>query len=93
VVPPDLIGFYRPCPMDRTAPKLDPLTGRYTFVPTDFFPRPDMSLEPLAVFEWDDPIRGQTIPNLYGGSLPIHGRDHPRLRVAVYRVVRAWRAE
>ena len=30
----------------------------------------------------------RTIPNFYGGVEPVVGRDHPRLRVVVYRVIR-----
>jgi hypothetical protein len=48
------------------------------------------SVERVTEFVWDDLIAGQTIPNLYGGVVPVHGRDHPRLRVAVYRVTRDW---
>ena len=44
----------------------------------------------VAEFTWDDPIAGQTIPNLYGGTVPVVGRDHPRLRVVVYRASRDW---
>jgi 4-amino-4-deoxy-L-arabinose transferase-like glycosyltransferase len=40
---------------------------------------------------WLDPLSAQTIPNLYGGKVPILSRKYPRLRVAVYRVVRPWR--
>lgn len=40
---------------------------------------------------WDDPIAGQTIPNFYGGVVPVRGREHPRLRVAIYRVTAPWR--
>ncbi len=43
--------------------------------------------EPLV---WDDPLSAQTVPNLYGGVAPIVGRDHPRLRVQVYRLTRPW---
>ncbi len=82
-------------PGDRfVLPLLPPDGGFYRPWPPDrTLPHANMPLVPLAVFEWDDPIRGQTIPNLYGGSVPISGRDYPRLRVAVYRVTRAWRAE
>jgi hypothetical protein len=48
------------------------------------------AVEPVAQFWWDDAVAGQTIPNLYGGTVPAVGRDHPRLRVAVYRVTRDW---
>lgn len=46
--------------------------------------------EPVAELVWLDPVAGQTVPNFYGGSLPIVGRDHPRLRVGVYRVRTMW---
>jgi hypothetical protein len=48
------------------------------------------ALELRAEYVWDDPIPAQTIPNLYGGGLPVGRREHPRLRVAVYRVTRDW---
>lgn len=47
-------------------------------------------VEPLAEFVWGDPLSAQTVPNLYGGDLPLVGRDHPRLRVGVYRLTRGW---
>jgi hypothetical protein len=39
---------------------------------------------------WDDGIPSQTIPNLYGGWVPIRGRLHPRLRVQLYQVQQEW---
>jgi hypothetical protein len=33
----------------------------------------------------DDPLPCQTVPNLYGGAYVLRGRNHPRLKVAVYR--------
>ncbi len=45
----------------------------------------------LVLFEWDDWLSAQSIPNFYGGTEPITGRDHPRLVVGVYRVTRPWR--
>jgi hypothetical protein len=48
------------------------------------------ALERVDEFVWDDPIPAQTIPNLYGGNMPIGRRAHPRLRVVVYRVTRDW---
>jgi hypothetical protein len=44
----------------------------------------------IAVFEWDDWLSAQTIPNFYGGTEPVVGRDRPRLLVAVYRMTRTW---
>ncbi len=44
----------------------------------------------IEEFVWEDPLSAQTIPDLYGGSVPIRGRDHPRLRIAIYRVTRDW---
>lgn len=41
-------------------------------------------------FVWKDRLAAQTIPNLYGGFVPVIGRDHPRLRVRVYRITREW---
>ncbi len=51
---------------------------------------PTEVVEKVAEFEWDDWLAAQTIPNFYGGIEPVVGRDHPRLRVAVYRLTRAW---
>ncbi len=48
------------------------------------------AVELVAGLWWDDRIAGQTIPNLYGGTVPVRGRDHARLRVVVYRVTRDW---
>jgi hypothetical protein len=46
--------------------------------------------EPVAEFVWDDWLSAQTVPNFYGGYVPVVGRDHPRLRVVVYRVRGEW---
>jgi hypothetical protein len=46
---------------------------------------------PEIEFTWRDWLSAQTIPTLYGGRYPVMGRDHPRLRVLVYRVVREWK--
>ena len=40
---------------------------------------------------WDDWLSAQTAPNFYGGIDPVTGRDHPRLRVVVYRIIREWK--
>ena len=55
-------------------------------------PPPDEVLEPVAELTWDDWLSARTIPPFYGGEEPITGRDHPRLRVGIYRVTRAWMA-
>jgi hypothetical protein len=39
---------------------------------------------------WDDWLAGQTIPPLYGGRVPLTGRDHPRLTIELYRISRPW---
>jgi hypothetical protein len=53
--------------------------------------RPDPAfVEPVIEFTWLDAVSGQTIPPLYGGRYPVSGRDHPRLRVVVYRVMKNW---
>ena len=44
----------------------------------------------VAVVEWDDVLSAQTVPNFYGGAEPVSGRDHPRLRVRVYRLRADW---
>ena len=46
--------------------------------------------EIVAEFVWDDWLSAQTIANFYGGADPVIGRDHPRLRVRVYRVTKEW---
>ena len=40
---------------------------------------------------WDDPLSAQTVPNFDGGVEPVIGRDHPRLRVVVYRMTAEWK--
>jgi hypothetical protein len=45
----------------------------------------------LADIEWADGVSGRTVPNFYGGGDPVAGRDHPRLRVRVYRLRADWR--
>jgi hypothetical protein len=47
-------------------------------------------LELITVLEADDALSATTIPNLYGGNLPIMGRDHPRLRIGVFKVIKRW---
>ncbi len=59
--------------------------------PDRTLPREDMQVEFVRVLTWDDPISAQTIPNLHGGSLPLVGRDFPRLTVHVYRVRSDWK--
>ena len=49
---------------------------------------PADAVELVEELVWDDPLSAQTIPNFYGGTDPVVGRDHPRLRVGVYRIVR-----
>ena len=41
----------------------------------------------LAVIDWDDDLRFQTIPSLYGGKTPLALRMKPRLRIAIYLVI------
>jgi hypothetical protein len=49
------------------------------------------AVEPVAELVWRDWLPAQTIPDLYGGwKGPVSGRDHPRLRIIVYRVLRDW---
>jgi len=38
----------------------------------------------LATIVWDDDLRFQTIPTLYGGKTPLALRTKPRLRIAIY---------
>jgi len=44
----------------------------------------------IATWTWEDRLKAQTIPNLYGGGVPIENRDHPRLKVVLYRVTADW---
>jgi 4-amino-4-deoxy-L-arabinose transferase-like glycosyltransferase len=53
---------------------------------------PDEVLEPVSELFWNDWLSARTIPPFYGGEEPITGRDHPRLRIGIYRVTRAWTA-
>jgi hypothetical protein len=45
----------------------------------------------VAEIVWDDWLSARTVPNFYGGANPVEGRDHPRLRVRVYRLRAEWR--
>jgi hypothetical protein len=79
--------------------------GDYLVLPvhptTTGFHRPDLgtqpielplgTVEPVLGVGWDDRLAAQTVPNYYGGINPVVGRDHIRLRVVVYRVIRAWK--
>ena len=47
--------------------------------------------EPVLGVAWDDALAAQTVPNFYGGINPVVGRDHPRLRVVVHRILREWK--
>ena len=68
--------------------------------PDEKFHRPhagfDVMLPPLWAaevvdeFVWDDALSAKTVPNFYGGVEPVAGRDHPRLRVRVYRFREDW---
>jgi Dolichyl-phosphate-mannose-protein mannosyltransferase len=44
----------------------------------------------VTEFVIDDPLRATTIPTLYGGTAPIRGRDHPRLKIVIYRITADW---
>jgi 4-amino-4-deoxy-L-arabinose transferase-like glycosyltransferase len=92
-VPPDENWFYRPCPFNTTEPTAVYVdTGEPVWLPENLFPRPDMKLERVADWTWQDGLSGSTIPTMYGGgSAPLKGRDRPRLRLAVYRVLEDWR--
>jgi hypothetical protein len=52
---------------------------------------PSWAVEEIEEVVWDDPLPAQTVPSFYGGIDPVVGRDFPRLRVLVYRVIREWR--
>lgn len=51
---------------------------------------PGAAAELVAELVWDDALSAQTVPNFYGGTEPVVGRDHPRLRVRVYRITQPW---
>ncbi|MBN9118016.1 MAG: hypothetical protein J0I06_02415 [Planctomycetes bacterium] len=54
------------------------------------FVEPARIADEVAVLEWSDPLSAKTVPNFYGGIEPIASRDHPRLRVRVYRLRTEW---
>ncbi len=58
--------------------------------PDPDWPKAGMAVELVTVLTWDDGLSAQTLPNLYGGAVPVRGRNHPRLTVAVYRLTAAW---
>ncbi len=91
-VAPDENWFYRPCPFTTTQPtKVYVSTGKPVWEPENLFPRPDMKLKKVADWVWLDGLSAHTIPPMYGGgSAPLKGRDTPRLRVAVYKVLEDW---
>lgn len=70
------------------------------YPPGDSFPRPyagfEVHLPPAWVaedhggVEADDWLAAKTVPNFYGGANPVTGRDHPRLRINVYRLKVDW---
>ena len=51
------------------------------------------STKQVAEFVWEDRLSAQTVPNLYGGAPPLRGRNHPRLKVVVYRITADWLPE
>jgi hypothetical protein len=51
---------------------------------------PEGQYEMMAQVIWDDPIVAQTIPNYYGGTVALIGRNHPRLCVVVARLLGDW---
>lgn len=53
---------------------------------------PEGKSETIAEVIWDDPIAAQTIPNYYGGTVALIGRNHPRLQVVVARLLCDWYA-
>ena len=57
------------------------------FIPDERF------LKREAEFVCDDWLSATTIPTLYGGSFPVLGRSHPRLRIVVYRVIDTYQPE
>ncbi len=52
--------------------------------------QPDEHAEVVAEVVWEDWLSAQTVPSFFGGRDPITGRDHPRLRVRVYRFTADW---
>jgi hypothetical protein len=53
----------------------------------------DTCCEVVTDVKYDDPIPTQTVPDLYGGVTPLAGRDDPRLRVVVYRIIKRWQPD
>jgi hypothetical protein len=51
------------------------------------------NVDKFATLVWNDKLPASTVPAMYGGTVPITGRDAPRLTVGVYRVVQPWRVE
>ena len=70
-------------PGDWFVRPLYPDDGRFFFRPyaggVELMP-PDDSCELVEVFVWDDWLSATTIPNYYGGTEPVLGRNHPRSR-------------
>jgi hypothetical protein len=52
---------------------------------------PASSVMEIAEVIWEDFLSATTIPNFYCGVDPIRGRDHPRLRVVIYRMTEEWK--
>ncbi|MFO0937014.1 MAG: hypothetical protein U0798_10925 [Gemmataceae bacterium] len=61
-----------------------PYHGGAKFKPDERF------LTAVTEWTWDDALNATTIPTLYGGSYPLLGRSHPRLKVVIYRVNEAY---
>lgn len=51
---------------------------------------PPVMADEIAVIQWDDWLSAQTVPNFYGGTDPIRGRNYPRLQVRIYRLRADW---
>jgi hypothetical protein len=50
---------------------------------------PNLTKELVAELKWEDAFRPRSIPELYGGAVPVKGGDGPRLVVNVWRVISA----
>lgn len=78
---------WKPLPGDWLVfPVLPDQVGFYRpYPPMPVLPK-GLKVELIGEVVIDDHLSAQTVPNLYGGNYVIRGRDHPRLKLAVYRI-------
>lgn len=86
--------------MTALVPGVNPIrAGDWLVLPVPYGPfgRPSRAFTPLlppgltkelvAELKWEDGFRPRSIPELYGGAVPMKGGDGPRLVVNVWRVM------